>query len=583
MRRSGKSIWSLALILMGIGWLAAGAANNREPPYFAKAESVPEWAWPAGFRFIRIDGGRIESMKAERTWWGKEFSAEEKDVLAHVYDRHFDRMLALLKAADFNWIWVTWSNGWSMQEESENREQIKTVIARGHENHVRVTAYMSATNMFWQSAFRDDPETIQYGLFMYGLPIFYAGATKTMVQVNFQRRLADVRFPGWRAYLKKKAELAMDAGVDAIFFDNIIGDTGGMKLLLSEVQRLAEQKAAASGRPKVLVYANVHLAPYRFEINDTCDLVWEEAGKDNPGVWDGQWQVDNVRKIKFLAAEKQAWQPLMFENDVNHCGARERCIPDPITQKLSIAEAYSFGAAYSRNIEGRFLHDLITDAAPAREAWAAIAQYNRFLAQHRELYLGVIPATRIALLSDSEKSPAADFFIRHNLMFETKVLKRLDQGQPLNSFRVLVIPKNLAAAIKPDQKKILNAFATSGGKIVALEPDQTLLDRLNQAASAPLLTLENSGYIVANLVKKSDRNFFILHLVNYDHDRSVPNLRIRLDLAPFLPDASVLQLQPLSPDAIPPVISNLAADGPNLSFNLSPVTHYAVVVITKRQ
>ncbi|HTR22428.1 MAG TPA: hypothetical protein VMI10_00470 [Terriglobales bacterium] len=36
------------------------------------------WAEQGNFRFIRIDGGQIESWKAERTWWGGKFSAEEK-------------------------------------------------------------------------------------------------------------------------------------------------------------------------------------------------------------------------------------------------------------------------------------------------------------------------------------------------------------------------------------------------------------------------------------------------------------------------------------------------------------------------
>jgi hypothetical protein len=30
------------------------------------------------FSFIRSDGGQIEAWKAERTWWGSKFSAEEK-------------------------------------------------------------------------------------------------------------------------------------------------------------------------------------------------------------------------------------------------------------------------------------------------------------------------------------------------------------------------------------------------------------------------------------------------------------------------------------------------------------------------
>jgi hypothetical protein len=78
--------------------------------------------------------------------------------------------------------------------------------------------------------------------------------------------------------------------------------------------------------------------------------------------------------------------------------ARAR-IPSPAEQRLSIAEAYAFGAATSRHIEGRFLYGLIKGEPEAREAWAAIAQYNHFMVEHRELYHQAEPAARIALIS----------------------------------------------------------------------------------------------------------------------------------------------------------------------------------------
>ena len=44
-------------------------------------------------------------------------------------------------------------------------------------------------------------------------------------------------------------------------------------------------------------------------MNDMNEAIWEEDGKDTPGVWNGHWQVGNARKIKFLSGEKQLWQP----------------------------------------------------------------------------------------------------------------------------------------------------------------------------------------------------------------------------------------------------------------------------------
>ena len=127
----------IGLIGMVGAFLLLCFAQSFEPAmrlYRAKPENLPPWAEQGNFRFVRLDGGRIESWKAERTWWGKKFSAKEKDVLTHIYDCDFDQLLGLLKQADFNWIWVTWSNGWSLKDENENRENLKKVIARCHEN-----------------------------------------------------------------------------------------------------------------------------------------------------------------------------------------------------------------------------------------------------------------------------------------------------------------------------------------------------------------------------------------------------------------------------------------------------------------
>src|SRR6201993_4314159 len=204
-RRS--TIWSSALcvkrmlqcvrIVRGIGLIGLVAAFvpfcnaqafKPEPKlYRATPKDVPPWAEQGNFRFIRLDGGQIEAWKAERTWWGSKFSAEEKDVLTHIYDRDFEQMLGLLKQADFNWIWVTWRSGWSLKDEDENREKLKKVIARCHENGIHVSAYLSASNMFRTSAYRDDPETKKYGLRMHGIPMFYAGPTKTEPHISWDR------------------------------------------------------------------------------------------------------------------------------------------------------------------------------------------------------------------------------------------------------------------------------------------------------------------------------------------------------------------------------------------------------------
>jgi hypothetical protein len=581
---------SIALIGFFATSLVLCSAQSFQPApnlYRAKPEDVPPWAEQGNFRFIRLDGGQIENWKAERTWWGNEFSAGEKAVLTHIYDSEFEQMLGLLKQADFNWIWVTWSSGWSLKDEDENRENLKKVIARCHENGIHVSAYLSASNMFRKSAYRDDPETKKYGLWMHGVPMFYAGPTKTHLHISWDRRLADARKPGWRAYLLKKAELAVDAGVDAIMWDNMLGYNEGLAQLLDDTQRMAERKAQQTGRPKVMVEANIHIPPDRFGMNDIDEVIWEEDGKDTPGVWNGKWQVDNARKIKFLSGEKQLWQPLMYENDLYHCGPRERCIPSPDEQKLSIAEANAFGAATSRNIEGRFLYGLIKGEPQAREAWTAIAQYNHFLVEHRELYHQTVPVARIALISARPLNPLADEFLKQSVLFETEVLAHLDKGVPLDRFKVLVIPADLPK-LSAEQKARLNTFTAGGGVIIrAGKAEPGIAARAEAAAGGPRLSLEPQGYVLGQLTRKPDGRTLILHLLNYDHQAPAKNVKVRLELSGLVDlretnDLSRWDVKVLSPDAVEPQFDSLSLHGSVAEFTLRRIEHYTVVTLSAR-
>ena len=99
-------------------------------------------------------------------------------------------------------------------------------------------------------------------------------------------------------------------------------------------------------------------------------------------MWNGGWEVDDAREVKFLSGEKQPRQPLKYENDLYHCGPRERFSSRPAEQKLAIAEAYAFGAATSRNIEGRFLSALDDGKSEGQADLIAVAQYNHFLVEH---------------------------------------------------------------------------------------------------------------------------------------------------------------------------------------------------------
>jgi len=288
--------------------------------------------------------------------------------------------------------------------------------------------------------------------------------------------------------------------------------------------------------------------------------------------------------IKFLTGEKQPWQPLMYENDLYHCGPRERCIPSPAEQKLSIAEAYAFGAATSRNIEGRFLSELISGEAEARNAWAAIAQYNHFLLEHQELYHEVEPVARIALLSSEPRKPLADEFLKQSVFFETKVLAHLEKGVPLERFKVLVMPTDLPT-LSNEQKARLDSFTAVGGVIIRAgkrEPGTRIAARAETAGAGPRLSLEPQGYVLGHLTRKPDGRTLILHLLNYDQKHSAENVKVRLNLSGLVHDLSRWEVKVLSPDAAQPQVADLSLHGSVVEFTLGRIEHYTVVTLSVR-
>jgi hypothetical protein len=317
-------------------------------------------------------------------------------------------------------------------------------------------------------------------------------------------------------------------------------------------------------------------------MNDSDEVIWEEDGKDTPGVWERTWQVDNARKIKFLSGEKQPWQPLKYENDLYHCGPRERCIPSPAEQKLSIAEAYAFGAATSRNIEGRFLFALIKGEPDALEAWTAIAQYNHFLKEHQELYHQAVPAAQIALISAQPLNPLADEFLKQSVFFETKVLAHLDKGVTLDRFKALVMPADLPD-LSAEQKARLDTFAAGGGIIIrGAKAGQRVWARAEAAAGGPRLDLEPRGYVMGQLTQKPDGRTLMLHLLNYDHHAPAENVRVRLELSGLVEDVSHWEVRVLSPDPGQPRADGLSLHGSVGEFILRGIEHYTVVSLSAK-
>ena len=78
--------------------------------------------------------------------------------------------------------------------------------------------------MFWEDMFEKVPGAKGWiALGGAGKPVPYGAATYDRMG-RITRYLADLKNPEWRAYLKKRIDLAVESGADGVIYDNARGD-----------------------------------------------------------------------------------------------------------------------------------------------------------------------------------------------------------------------------------------------------------------------------------------------------------------------------------------------------------------------
>src|SRR6266545_3572396 len=178
--------------------MAAARAQANDPVLTPGEQQVPVWAQQGGFRFTRLDGGPIEILKTSRSAWGMHFNQEEKEVLGNLYTKYDERMLDLLEQAHINWVWLTWSVGYSWQDEAEQRAQIQRFATKLRQRGIHSAAYVCAVSMFWESMFRDEPRSVRWITFdPKGFPNRYSGGRDPL------RFIADVSNTEWVELVKR--------------------------------------------------------------------------------------------------------------------------------------------------------------------------------------------------------------------------------------------------------------------------------------------------------------------------------------------------------------------------------------------
>lgn len=559
-----------AALMLALPLAGAPAGSVLEPG----PEGIPAWAQQGKFRFTRLDGGPIEIKKTSRSAWGMHFTDAQKEVLGNLYTRYADRVVDLLEQAHINYVWLTFSVGYSWEDEAEQRDQCRRLVARLHQRGIRAAAYTCSVSVFWESLFRDEPRAVRWITFdPHGVPYRYSGGRDPL------RFIADVSNPEWVELQKRRVGAAIDAGFDSLFFDNTAAaawaSDEAMDAFIGKIRRYIHEER----RSNLLLFTNYGLTPTRALLNRNMDWVFAEGWRE-PGVWDGNWNVSNIRRTKYLRGIVPEWKPLTTEYSIFHEGNRATAWLAPRSQKLATAEAAAFQSDYSWDMEGPFDAALMAKDPAAMASWNAIGEYGRFLREHEDFYVGarrvspiavVAPGTGISFTWDREESGLIEALARRSVLFDVRQPGALDDEQ-LRAYRAVVVGTGM------EMPPALGRYQERGGKVyTAARGDARTVEEIAAlAAGAPALAVEGAPYVLGNVTRLG--NALAVHLLNYA-PAAVSGVRVRLNVGREFAALAGAEPRLYTPDSATGGLAGVRRNGSAVEFTLGRLDTYGVVVL----
>ncbi len=462
--------------------LASKSMYPAQWPAGPTPDSLPEWAKPGHIRFARWDGGRIETAKAMLSGWPG-FNPPDPNRLETMTNWYQPETVRFLREAGINMVWVTFSNGFSMETEKPQQEQLRRYIDECHRQGIHVMAYESIANMFWEDMYEHVPESQNWvHIGRDGKPTPYSAGDYTKMG-RITRYMADLSKPEWSAYLRRRIDLALDAGADGVIYDN---NAGGY---LFDTYREIYQYGA-SRKKDFLLMGNFHEDTYVF--NRLINCITTEDGVE-PGIYPeshvgghdgirdrtsllpikGGLLVNNMGLFRIHRSLTDGWKPVMIEDGEREVGQRETTPMSAARHKLALAEAMMYGISMELFVEGSFAHGLKTGNPETRQIWDAIGQYNRFFADQEEFYTDTKSLAPLAIVLDDRSASVTllDGLAARNVVYDVLYESGLTSEKLAPYSAVALLTAN---TVRASSLAAIESYVSHGGKLYAAGAAATL-------------------------------------------------------------------------------------------------------------
>lgn len=485
--------------------------------------SSPAWLLTQKLNFSRWDGGPLEVCKGMLSGWPY-FNAPWPSVVDATSRWYDPETVELAEAMGYNFIWLTFNVGYSIEKERHQWELLRAYVDACHARDIRVAAYMSSTNMFVDDMFVREPQSKEWQLLdEKDEPIPYGAASYTRIG-RITRVRADLTNPEWKAYMKKRIDAAIETGFDAIEYDNtwwVIKGKRSEKMLAEFLKKngfvdtrearfifqievmkrlfLEMLDYARKRKPDIVLFANVNRPKYiigrgcniistedgyepgyyRFQQSheirsmDTLKPVWEDVFVDiDAEPFDPEMLVTNLGRLRLLKGLSEGWKPVIVEFGGRRNGHRFLNHYPPLGFQLAIGECNAALASLQGFQEGLPLLHLYERKPEVMKIAEAVNKAHHFVSEHQGYFLGARYKADVAFVTDDRlpvfqgKLPREGFLtdlIRANIQFDVLFEDRISKKN-LRRYQCIVVYD--AKLISDEALAVLISHAREGGRMI---------------------------------------------------------------------------------------------------------------------